>query len=556
MVAKTVVAVVEGNPISRDHQIIPRELRLLLEEIQSQALSTGPAFYQDTLAGLNALPVPDIGSTGFVLGDGTNNGVYRRGASAWNKTANLPSGFVDAFSALTTAQAAEATADDLAARAIQRQGAIPANSNVAAVTAPGVHLGKASQGYTGLPAGFDPSEAFHLFVSSPGGDAGGTGTARFVHQRIEVLTATGNRRRAWTRVNDSTATGVTTGVGAWLDVLGEIGAADLSPVYNWQGSIGGGDLNALVETGLYNVTTAMINAPAGAMVGALVEVASHSSYVRQTYHALDDPSDGWSRIIRPGAGIYYDWQRLATLPLAGKKIVILGDSITERGAWPAQVGDLTGAEVVNVGMGGTRMALHDNSLQEYYDPMSMHAIAGYIQTGNFQPLIDAANALFTFNGDDNRPQAAALAAMNWNTVDLIVSAHGTNDFSGSRPLGAATSTGNATFRGAINDIVTRILGTYPRLQLVFATPIYRARDGGSDTDTNLNGDKLTAFADAVLERAHARRVEVVDLHYTSGINAETAPTLLEPLPDGVHPLPAGDERIASRLAAALKARFA
>ncbi len=109
MVAKTVRAVLGGNPPSATHRVVNAELRELLEEIQVQAALNDMLYFEDTLTQLNAVSAPAVGSTGFVLDDVGNNGVYRRGASSWTKTAELPGAFADATPAIASVETQHAT---------------------------------------------------------------------------------------------------------------------------------------------------------------------------------------------------------------------------------------------------------------------------------------------------------------------------------------------------------------------------------------------------------------------------------------------------------------
>ena len=85
--------IIRGNPVSSLHQVEPIELVRWMVAIADQVAANG-TYWTSTLAALTAY-TPDDGAIGFVTADGTasNNGVYRRESSAWNKTAELPSGW-------------------------------------------------------------------------------------------------------------------------------------------------------------------------------------------------------------------------------------------------------------------------------------------------------------------------------------------------------------------------------------------------------------------------------------------------------------------------------
>jgi hypothetical protein len=310
-------------------------------------------------------------------------------------------------------------------------------------------------------------------------------------------------------------------------------------------------MNTLVLDGTYVVTSAMSDAPASAPVGALVRVQVYGTYTIQEYKSLAAPLQMWRRIIRPANGIYGAW---AAVPregqLAGKKIVCFGDSITEAGDYPERLALRTGATVIKAGFGGCRMAGHSSS---YYDPFSMYRLSERIADGSWSTLTAAASALFAFNGDDNRPQSAVLAGTTWSTVEYAVILVGTNDFSGDVAIGSASDTTGATFKGAINLTVENILAAYPAMKLLFVTPLWRARDGGSEVDQNANGNYLADYADAILERAGAYKIEALDLFRTSGVNLLNYATYLA---DELHPTTGfGYQHLADKISAALESRF-
>lgn len=69
-----------------------------LVQVPSGFNSLGAALhFENTLSDLNAVTGVSEGDIAFVSADGTaaNNGVYRRGASSWSKTADLPPGFAE-----------------------------------------------------------------------------------------------------------------------------------------------------------------------------------------------------------------------------------------------------------------------------------------------------------------------------------------------------------------------------------------------------------------------------------------------------------------------------
>lgn len=97
MVALPVKTVIMGSPASSLHQVIPRELIELLEQMQTQmGLSGNTNYFTDTLAELNATSPADL-DNGFVMDDGASSGIYQYQTSSWVKTSDA------IFGASTTA---------------------------------------------------------------------------------------------------------------------------------------------------------------------------------------------------------------------------------------------------------------------------------------------------------------------------------------------------------------------------------------------------------------------------------------------------------------------
>lgn len=342
--------------------------------------------------------------------------------------------------------------------------------------------------------------------------------------------------------------------------------AKLSNDFAYAGAIGTGhDANTITANGLYLATAQIANAPVGSTAAGYLTVENHNggSYVIQTWRNLTNPSISWVRYIRPAQSVYGSWistnAATASSPFAGKKIVMFGDSITEFGDYPARVATRIGATVTNMGFGGCRMAYHTGDPNSaYYEKMSMFNLARYINTGNYSELIAAADSLFAASGDDNRPQAVALSAIDWSTIDYITVAFGTNDFRGGVPLGAVSDSGGTSIRGAINYTVEKILSVYPHLKLAFITPPWRARqatgDGlESDANSNGNGVYLIEYADAIIDQAAKNHLPALDLYRHSGINKWNEATMLD---DGLHPKsPAGYQLIADKVASFIASNF-
>lgn len=190
--------------------------------------------------------------------------------------------------------------------------------------------------------------------------------------------------------------------------------------------------------------------------------------------------------------------------MAGKKVVMFGDSIL------GNVGDLTTlpltypetllaryleAEVTNCAIGGTTLASRTDSAS--YSSVSMTEIADAIAAGNWTAQDAAAGSV----GGDFAVKVARMKAVSWADVHTVVMAFGTNDYAIPNPIGTTADTTGTTFRGAVHNIVDKLLSAYPHLQIVFQTPIYRDRlVGGPNAASgtgSINGTTLTVTAKTV-----------------------------------------------------------
>jgi lysophospholipase L1-like esterase len=234
--------------------------------------------------------------------------------------------------------------------------------------------------------------------------------------------------------------------------------------------------------------------------------------------------------------------------LKGKKGVCFGDSITEFGTYPEQIGTLTGADVKNVGFGGTRLVTHDGV--GHYNHFSMSKLATAITTGVWTDQDTAATAI----GGTYPSILARLKAVNWSGIDFITMLYGTNDFTSSGVvLGELTSTNTEKqVYGALNYILQTILTTYPHIKIYLLTPVYRKsianKTGDSDTETGGTYSTLymREIVEAIRTKAKEYHVPFKDLYNESNINKYNQATYLTS--DGVHPNGAGFTLLAQKIA--------
>ena len=243
----------------------------------------------------------------------------------------------------------------------------------------------------------------------------------------------------------------------------------------------------------------------------------------------------------------------AFAPLNGKTIVNFGDSIFGNSRPPrdisTEIAKLTGATVHNCGFGGCRMAEHS---QANFDAFSMYRLAYAISGGDFtaqeNALTVTENAVPYYFAET----LALLKSIDFNKVDIITIAYGTNDFTGGVDLD--NNTGSASFGGALRISIECLLYAYPHLKIFICSPIYRFwTDTGKDSDTytpRSDGAMLSAFVEKSAEIAQEYHLPFVNNYDGLGFN-KTNRGYYFSANDGTHPNEKGNLLIAANIADAL-----
>lgn len=208
---------------------------------------------------------------------------------------------------------------------------------------------------------------------------------------------------------------------------------------------------------------------------------------------------------------------VATALLAGKKVVVFGDSIIgmtrDQTSVPAYAATYTGATIYNVGFGGCRMSVHPTN---GYAAFSMWALADAVYTGDYTMQ----NAQASSGSDYFPEQLALLKTINFNDVDMVVIHYGTNDFAANVAIdNASDDDDTATLCGALRYSLRKLMTAYPKLRIFVSVPIYRKWNSvGAETYTNSNGVKLIDFCEAMARVATEFNCPVMNGYRALGIN--------------------------------------
>ncbi len=216
------------------------------------------------------------------------------------------------------------------------------------------------------------------------------------------------------------------------------------------------------------------------------------------------------------------------MDLKGKKIIFLGDSITEGvGASAVEkrytdlVAQKIGAIVYNYGVSGTRVAKQKKPSDD--------------------PRWDGD---FCTRAKDMEKEA-----------DIIVVFGGTNDFGhGDAEIGTMDDRNYETFYGALHTLYTYLSATYPKAQKVIMTPLHRADEDDvlAFPRTEKKQVSLKSYVEIIREVAEYYSFPVLDLFKNSGIQPKI-PEIKEAFTvDGLHPNDAGYEVISECVISFLK----
>lgn len=215
------------------------------------------------------------------------------------------------------------------------------------------------------------------------------------------------------------------------------------------------------------------------------------------------------------------------MDLRGKKIVFLGDSITqgagatnEENVYLEVCAKKLGAKAVNFGVGGTRIA----------------------------PQITPSAEAFC-------DEYFLLRAKKMDKdADLVVVFGGTNDFGhGDAPFGRIGDKDPATFCGAYDALIEYLMATYGKEKLIIVYPLRRRNETATNGDgSKAEGSKpLAEYHDAEKVVAEKCGLKSVDFWNDGDLNPNK-PDGNENFADGLHPNDIGHRLLGEKLAEAIK----
>lgn len=329
-------------------------------------------------------------------------------------------------------------------------------------------------------------------------------------------------------------------------------------------------------------------------------IGSHSLMLEvKTFTTVDGPANAWGYQMASsihnddifkirrfyhrraiGETTFHPWADIAVgtgsggtaqpdTPLSDSVIVNLGDSIfgNTRGSTSVSqaIANRTGAEVINIGFGGSRVAQHATS----FDPFSLYRLADEIvkddtdatkwelQDDRIQKRqngqISGMPAYFDQHLED-------LKNIDFNEVNILTIAGGTNDYTAGVSLDNGDNPKDTvTFGGALRYSLEKIMGKYKHLKVLICSPMYRfwLEDGQflDDSDTRTYNDQyLIDFVKKAQEVGEEYKIPVLDNYTELGINKFNRQEYFSGN-DGTHPNPTGNKKLGHKIGSALISEF-
>lgn len=219
----------------------------------------------------------------------------------------------------------------------------------------------------------------------------------------------------------------------------------------------------------------------------------------------------------------------------GKKMVCFGDSITY-GGYNTVITEDTGIETVNAGFSSARYAYKENvGVKNYF---SLYNIIDAICTGDWS-VPEQIIGVDGYTGQAN--QVEKLKTVDFNTVDFVSFAYGTNDFGSATPYADSDNLYDInTVSGAVRYAIKTLLTTYPHIRIIVSLPIYRFFTDENnvvieDSETkDFGGGTIPQYCEAIKKAAQDMKIPVVDMYNEGGINEFNRLNYFN-ITDGTHP---------------------
>lgn len=221
-------------------------------------------------------------------------------------------------------------------------------------------------------------------------------------------------------------------------------------------------------------------------------------------------------------------------PLKGRKLVCFGDSITQfsQDGWRYSdwFKDASKADVVNVGIGGTRYSLRTDVVEtpttsnQAWAAIDIYNLVRSWCENDFAAVDNAVQWLY-----ENESRSYGWIVDNLKNTPIASAEYvtlfaGTNDYSGGADLGVINNGDQKTVLGALSSIVEELLTANPKLHIFIFSPIIRwfgsnrQPENFSDVYVRNVGSEITlkTFAAAICEAGKNLHIPTCDLYNSLG----------------------------------------
>lgn len=251
-----------------------------------------------------------------------------------------------------------------------------------------------------------------------------------------------------------------------------------------------------------------------------------SAYEIAVKNGFEGTEQEWLDSLRP----FVNAAQLKLLkPLAGKKILCLGDSIMgndQVNGVPSYLAEYSGATVYNGGFGGSHFAIRrggnlESACFDLPNLLDAKLSGDWTAQEARAPLVAASSATFRYFPDTVK----LLKEIDFSELDIITLAYGTNDWT------KETEDNSIDYVvAAIKDSIDRIQSNWPLLRILVIAPMWRYFDRGTDGDTETRyggGLTLKEWAKRIEEAARDKRISVLNAYENMPLSRNNATTYFD-----------------------------
>ena len=310
------------------------------------------------------------------------------------------------------------------------------------------------------------------------------------------------------------------------------------------------------RTDVYDVEPALNVVASPVATPTFPYTATFDAWIVITFYLPSEQNPSVDFILS-ATGIYNricDLEDIVEKPFAGKKILCFGDSITEfkdvttNKSYPDYLKEMCGGDVINVGIGGTRLSSRGIPTANPTDAMEAYAALDMVNLvhawiEDSWTVVDSCVTWIKNNAsDDNTEIINRLKANSLGDTDIIIIMIGGNDITGGAAIGSIDSSDTSDYSGAFNTVMSEILTKKKNVKIYVFTNIVKfvtdTFDSAhfSDTWETSRGVTFPLLNEQIVKLAKKWHYPCGDMYYSLGWNMQSFQYYLAPNhTDGSHP---------------------